>query len=247
MSEELALTTDPQTKSHHFWKRAASLLVALCVLYFFLAYVVAPYGWKRYVRKHPSFDDNPRITQTKDGHPGDALNVALIGTQTQLERIMKDAKWYPADPLGIRSDLKIAEATVFERQYDDAPVSNLYLFGRKEDLAFEQPVGDDPRKRHHVRFWQAPKPDESGRPIWMGSAIFDDRVGISRTTGQITHHTAADIDTERDYLFKDLNATGDLSESYFIDNFHTKREGKNGGGDPWHTDGRLEVGVIEVK
>jgi len=25
------------------------------------------------------------------------------------------------------------------------------------------------------------------------------------------------------------------------DDFHTEREGKNGGGDPWHTDGRLAI------
>src|SRR5437868_5592951 len=81
------------------------------------------------------------------------------------------------------------------RPYDGAPVSSLYLFGRKEDLAFEQPVGDDPRHRHHVRFWQTDKLDD-GRPVWVGSAVFDRRVGLSRTTGQVTHVTAADVDAE---------------------------------------------------
>jgi hypothetical protein len=55
------------------------------------------------------------------------------------------------------------------------------------------------------------------------------------------------VDEERDRMFADLTKTGDLSETYFVDDFHTVREGKNGGGDPWHTDGRLEVGVIELK
>jgi hypothetical protein len=36
------------------------------------------------------------------------------------------------------------------------------------------------------------------RPIWVGSAVFDERVGLSRTTGQITHVTAPDVDAERD-------------------------------------------------
>jgi hypothetical protein len=30
-----------------------------------------------------------------------------------------------------------------------------------------------------------------------------------------------------------------------MDNFHKVREGKNGGGDPWQTDGNLHVGVIK--
>jgi hypothetical protein len=41
---------------------------------------------------------------------------------------------------------------VFKRPDDEAPVSTLYLFGRKEDLAFEKPVGGSPKERHHVRF-----------------------------------------------------------------------------------------------
>ena len=99
------------------------------------------------------------------------------------------------------SDLKIAVDTVLARPDEHAPVSSLYLFGRKEDLAFEQPVGDNPRHRHHVRFWKPDKLHE-GRPVWVGSAIYDQHVGFSRDTGQITHVTAPDIDNERDYLFE---------------------------------------------
>ena len=126
----------------------------------------------------------------------------------------------------------------------DAPVSSLYLFGRREDDAFEQPVGDNPRHRHHVRFWKLDKPSEDGRPTWIGSAVYDKHVGLSRSTGQITHVTAPDVDVERDYLFECLEKTGDLASHEVITDFHTKLEGKNGGGDPWRTDGDLYVGVI---
>jgi hypothetical protein len=85
---------------------------------------------------------------------------------------------------------------------------------------------------------------DDGRPVWIGSAVYDERVGLSRTTGQITHVTAADVDTERDYLFECLEKTGDLADHYAIDGFHQKLEGRNGGGDPWRTDGDLYVGVI---
>jgi hypothetical protein len=124
-------------------------------------------------------------------------------------------------------------------------VSNLYLFGRKQDLAFEQPVGNNPRHRHHVRFWKTEKVDEDGRPVWVGSAVYDERVGLSRTTGQVTHVTAADVDAERDYLFKDPKETGDLEDFFIEEGFHKILEGRNGGGDPWHTDGNLFVGVIK--
>jgi hypothetical protein len=222
-------------------------VVGALLAWFVVAYVLMPVDWKRYVRRHPALDDVPNVTHTADGIPGDPINVSLIGTEAQLKAIMQAAKWFAADPLSLRSDLAIGVDTVLKRPDDQAPVSSLYLFGRKEDLAFEQPVGDSPRHRHHVRFWRAAEEDPDGRPTWVGSAVYDKGVGFSHTTGQITHHTAADVDTERDYLAKDLKQTGELTDSYYVDGFHKVREGKNGGGDPWQTDGRLYVGVIGSK
>jgi hypothetical protein len=226
------------------FKRVARWVAALLLVYLVGAYLVVPALWLRYAHRHPAFDNVPRLTLTGDDHPGGPINVALIGAETELKRIMLAAKWYPADPLTLRSCLEIAEATVLKRPYDDAPVSNLYFRGRKQDLAFEQPVGNDPRKRHHVRFWRSELVDPDGRPVWVGAAIFDERVGLSHTTGQITHHTAADVDAERDYLFHDLEQTRDLSEVSIVDRFHKTLDGINGCGDRWHTDGKLYVGVI---
>ncbi len=226
------------------WNRLAALVVGLILLYLLVAYVVVPTCWVRYADRHPSLNDIPGVTHTADGIPGDPLNVALIGTETEINTIMGAAKWYSADPLGFRSDLQIAADTLLKRPDDRAPVSNLYLFGRKEDLAFEQPVDGNPRQRHHVRFWRAERTAPDGRPVWVGSAVYDERVGLSRTTGQVTHVTAPDIDAERDYLSHCLQKTGDLSETYFVDDFHKVRKGRNGGGDPWETDGRLSVGFI---
>ena len=225
-------------------RRIAIGLTTLLLTYLVVAYLVMPLVWTWYVRDHPTLDAVPHITFTADGLPGDPLNVALIGTETALKKILLAAKWDQADPLTLRSSLEIAEAAILERPYVDAPVSNLYLWGRKEDLAFEQPVGDNPRQRHHVRFWRADQVDRDGRPVWVGAAIYDTSVGFNDTTGQITHHTAADIDAERDKLFRDLKQTGDLSEVYTIQGFHKILQGRNGGGDPWHTDGGLAVGVI---
>jgi hypothetical protein len=237
----------PAPQRRRLWQWIAIVAGVLIACYVVAAYVALPVFWIRYTRHHPSLADIPNITHTVDGIPGDPLNVSLIGTEIELKRIMRAAQWDPADPLSLRSRLEIASAAVFEHPYDDAPVSNLYLWGRKEDLAFEQPVGIDPRQRHHVRFWRSDKLDADGRPVWVGAAIFDERVGLSHTTGQITHHTAPDIDAERDTLFADLQRTGELSEVYFVDGFHHIRQGRNGGGDPWFTDGRLEVGVIRAK
>jgi LssY C-terminus len=239
------METPAPAKQRRLWKKVALGVVALLLLYLVVAYVILPLGWVGYAHRHPSLEHIPRITYTIDDIPGDPLNVALTGTETDVKKIMVTAKWYPADPLTLESCLEIAEASVLKRPYDDAPVSNLYLFGHKEDLAFEQPVGDNPRHRHHVRFWRSDVTDTDGRPVWVGSATYDERVGLSHTTGEVTHHIAPDVDTERDHLLGELRETGDLSEVYTIPDFHKVREGKNGGGDPWHTDGALSVGGMK--
>lgn len=216
------------------------------VLYLMCAYLVMPWDWKRYAHLHPAVDETPNITQTSDHHPGDPINVALIGNEAEFVAMMLGAGWFRADALGLKSDLKIAADTVLKRPYDEAPVSNLYFWGRKQDLAFEQPVGDNPRHRHHVRFWKSDAVDAHGLPLWAGSATYDMSVGLSHTTGQITHHIASDIDNEREHLFNNLEQTGDLIDIQYVDNFHEIKDGRNGGGDPWHTDGRLKIGSIQA-
>lgn len=228
------------SRRQRLFRGVAILLMA----YLAIAYLMLPVLWERYFRRHPRLDEIPGITLTHTGLPGDPVNVALIGTEEQLMQVLHAAHWEPADPITLKSSLRIAADTVLRREYADAPVSPLYLFGRKEDLAFEQPVGPDPKERHHVRFWKSTTTDPDGRPFWFGAATFDRRVGFSHTTGEITHHIAPDVDSERDHLFSTLQATGDLSETYEVPDFHQVKSGKNGGGDPWHTDGALQVGTI---
>ena len=241
--EQQSPAETPKRRRSRF-KRVAAGTAGLVTVYLLTAYVLMPVLWKRYEKRHPYLEAIPRITHTADGIPGDPLNVALVGSEEELKQIMHAAGWFKASPLGPRSDFDIALDSVFKRPDPHAPVSSLYLFGRRQDLAFEQPVGDSPRHRHHVRFWRARVEWEDGRPLWVGSAVYDERVGISLTTWQITHVTAADVDAERDKLFRDLERTGELARVEVIDDFHQVRHGRNGGGDPWHTDGALDLGVI---
>lgn len=199
---------DRESKKRSVWAAAGSVLI----IYVFFAYLMLPSFWRVYVWDHPSLKVIPNITHTSSGIPGDPLNVSLIGTEEQLQRAMLSAGWHPADPITLRSSLKIAATTILRRPYADAPVSSLYLFNRKQDLAFEKEVGNDPRRRHHVRFWKAPT--QGPREYWVGAATFDRAVGISRTTGQVTHHIAPNVDEERDQLFEDLKKVHAVEEVF---------------------------------
>jgi hypothetical protein len=227
-------------------RRALFALSGLLVLYLFIAYFIAPTAWKVGTRHqiHPGLDMAPTITRTGAGIPGDPINIAIIATEDDLASALEDAGWYPPVPTTVKSSLRIAGSSLLRRPYVDAPVSNLYVWGRKQDLAFEKPVGHDPRRRHHVRFWQSESLDAEGRPIWVGAATFDTRAGVSHTTGQFTHHIAPDVDKERAVLLLDIERTGWLRQFTWIDNFQPAKHGRNGGGDAYYTDGRLALAVI---
>jgi len=194
--------------------------------------------------RHPAMEDVPGVTQTRKGFPGDPINVALVATERELADAMMTAGWHPADPITLKSCLRVTTSAVFHMPYADAPVSNLYVWQRKQDLAFEQPVGKGAGRRHHARFWMSEKVDADGRPLWVGAATYDSRIEISHITHLLTHHISPDVDSERDKVFRDLGAAGKVASSYWIDGFQTDREGRNGGGDLYYTDGRLAVGII---
>jgi hypothetical protein len=218
---------------------------ALILLYLLVAYMILPLVWRTDTRRHPDLSAGPRVTHTPNGIPGDPLNIALLGSEFDIIHAMVNAGWDPADPIAFRSALRIAVDSIFRRPDDDAPVSDLDLFGRKQDLAFEQPVGDSPRQRHHVRFWHWDHL-RAGREVWFGAATFDERVGFSDTTGQITHHIGPNVDAERDRILSELRKAGQTQEVYWMEGFHKELQGKNGGGDPWRTDGRLGIAVLAM-
>lgn len=223
----------------YFW-----IALGLLIAWAMAAYLLAPLVWKLYFRHHPSLANVDRITHTADGHPGDPLNIALVATEEELVRAMVAIGWSPANPITFESSLRITVDSVLRRPDADAPVSSLYLFDRKQDLAFEQPVGNSPRQRHHVRFWRSAQ-REDDRPLWFGAATFDRSVGFSHTTGEVTHHIAPDVDVERDRISDQLERENWVQEEYWENGFHKKLEGRNGGGDPWHTDGKLVVLVLK--
>jgi hypothetical protein len=196
---------------------------------------------------HPAIARAPRHTTTKHGRQGDPVNVAFVGSEEELHHTLARAGWYAADPITLQTSLRIAADVVLRKPYPHAPVSDLYVWDRRQDLAFEQPVGGSPKQRHHVRFWRSAEVDAANEPLWLGAATFDERVEISRTTGGVTHKISADVDKERNKLVLDAHRSGVLGTCYWIDSFHGEKRGKNGGGDPYYTDGRLAVGIISLR
>ncbi len=219
-------------------RRALAVVATIAAAYLLVAYLVAPGAWRHYERQRGIADLGAR-TVTAQGILGDVINVGVEGSQDDLMCAMAVAGWSPSDPVTLMSSLKIAGSVVFHRPYRRAPVSPLFFDGRRQDLAFEKPSGLSAGTRHHVRFWKALDAGDDGRPVWLGAAVFDDGVGISHYTGQITHRTAPGIDAERDFLIQDLIDAKRVAKTYSVSGVGPTLFGRNGGGDPFYTDGEI--------
>jgi hypothetical protein len=184
------------------------------------------------------------VTHTKQGIPGDALNVGLVGSKETVIRAMALAGWYQADPIDMESSVEIVGSVLLDRPYKRAPVSPLYYQTRVEDLAFEKPAGRSADRRHHVRFWKVLDQGKEGQPVFLGSITFDRGVGLSHLTGQVTHHIAPDIDAERDGLVRDLKTAKILEAVYQVTGVGPTLFARNGEGDPYWTDGEIHIARI---
>lgn len=218
----------------------------VALVYVLIAYVLLPALWSHYERQ-PGLASKPMVTRTKQGIPGDPLNVGLVGSKDDVIRAMLAAGWNAADAITRESSVKIGLSVIFNRPYVSAPVSSLFYEGRQQDLAFELEVGRSADRRHHVRFWLVLQDGVEGREVWLGSASFDIGVGVSHDTGQITHHVDPDVDAERDHVIETLSKIGALDSTYQVTGVGPTLTGRNGGGDLYFTDGELTVGVIDPK
>lgn len=206
-------------------------LVAVGLTYGLAAYVILPNAVRLSMKVlHRGLI--PRYTITADGLPGDPINVVLVGTRRQLEEAFATSGWSKADHLGIASSLRMVRAFLMNSPYPTAPFSTFYLFGRRQDIGFQEPIGDSPRKRHHIRFWalgidhsdddmsaasfwlntDQPSPEE--RVLWVGAGTRDTGISLTWLTFQVTHKTDSDTNAERDYIVAELaskRAIGDVA------------------------------------
>jgi hypothetical protein len=177
-------------------------------------------------------------TFNRAGQPGDPINMQVVGSDGQLGASFAAAGWYRADEIDLVTSARISADSILGRKYSTAPVSNLYLYGRKEDYAFERP-GGSVRQRDHIRFWNTGRAADDGRPIWIGSATRDIKVELSHTDHLPTHGISPDLDAERKLVVSELAQTGYVVNQSMRPGFGKETHGVNGGGDPFFTDGQV--------
>jgi hypothetical protein len=214
----------------NFARQRLPWIIALSATYAGAAYIILPYA-VRMGLKILHRERVPRYTTTADGLPADPVNVALIGDLEQLRAAFAAAGWTGADRLDPASSWRMVRAFVFNKPYPTAPFSPLYLFGRSQDVGFQQAIDESPRKRHHVRFWaknlaqvqvdvtstrfwlNTDRPNGEERAIWIGAGTRDTGFSLTLMTFQITHATDSDTNAERAYIIDALVNCGVVGEA----------------------------------
>lgn len=180
----------------------------------------------------------PRFTRTGRGRSGDPVNVVIAGTERQVIEGFDQAGWLPADPVTLWNALRMLKAGVTRGQYPTSPMSDLVLYGRTQDLAYQK----NPKSiiaRDHLRVWRSPVRDPLGRPYWIVAATKDVAVYWNKTHS--THRIDPDVDAERQLVVDDWVATGRVARQASYLATEPGYRGSNGEGDPFFTDGRVIV------
>lgn len=223
------------------------LVISLLLLWLFSAYFVLPRIHRKLTKLYVPDYFIGRV-RTADGLLADPVNLAFVGTKTNLKKAFVDAGWVIADPITLRSSWDIAVCSVLGKSYPSAPVSSLFLFSQKQDIAFQKEINGNPNARHHVRFWKTPAHwwlPGGTKVDWVGAATLDRSVGLSLFTGQITHKICENTDAERDFTWQSLAKEQVSAQN--IPHFMTAYRSRSGGGDTIHTDGTLVIMSYNTK
>ena len=189
----------------------------------------------------------PCCTKSNDGMAGDPVNLVFVGKIEDIKSALVSQHWdVTADTTGSSIGL-IVRAFIFGSRYRYAPVSDLFLFGRQQDISLQKArtVIDE---RNHIRLWMAPV-THNGTPVWVGHISRDAGIKFSGNFWPPTTHVIDPaVDEARYYIEQDLLysqrvqkiglAAGAIGASIRAPRYNAE-------GDPYFTDGLRAVFFID--
>ena len=146
----------------------------------------------------------PCCATNEDGsRNGDPLNLVIIGGIEDAFPSLVRRGWSPTEVTWKGSVMRIMRSAMSRERYPYAPISNLYLFGRPQDIALQK-ARDNIHQRNHLRLWRSPMLYH-GKPVWVGQVSRDigSRLTIHSPTFT-THKIDPDVDEAARALMEDL-------------------------------------------
>ena len=146
----------------------------------------------------------PCCATNEDGsRNGDPLNLVIIGGIEDAFSSLVRRGWTPTEVSWKGSVMRMMSSAMSRERYPYAPISNLYLFGRPQDIALQK-ARDNIHQRNHLRLWRSTMLYR-GKPVWVGQISRDigSRMTIHSPT-LTTHKIDPDVDEAGRALMEDL-------------------------------------------
>jgi hypothetical protein len=189
----------------------------------------------------------PCCASDADGErEGDPLNFVLVGEPGQVLNSLSRSGWSFTHRIDFRTIRREIGAAIAGTAYPVAPVSSLYVFGRRQDVALQR-ARRSIAQRNHLRLWLAPYRFE-GRPVWIGQVSRDIGVKVTPKSPTLTTHIIdPEVDTTREYLLHSLLGEGFVDRFGFVKGSAAATPAQprtNLTGDPYHSDGLRLVVIL---
>ncbi|MBU2632227.1 LssY C-terminal domain-containing protein [Patescibacteria group bacterium] len=186
-------------------------------------------------------DNFPKFTETLKGYWQEPISfVIFVEDRAHFINVFSKAKWAAADEVSVNSVIKAANSAAKNKSYLTGPITPSFWDSKVHDIGVQkETIRKSFRERHHARFWDTGLKTINGMKIYVGTASYDKKMKWF-----VTHKIAPDIDTEREYLFNDLEKAG-VIKSFQKKQFVNPTLGKNFSGDPFFTDGKAYI--LELK
>ena len=182
-------------------------------------------------------DEQLRYSEGLIGERQEPISFIIFAdNDKKFMQVLRNSGWHFADEISVGSFFKIAKASVLKKEYLNAPMTPSFWNKQTHNFGFQKPTSsNNVRQRHHARFWKTNYITENGKRVYVGTASLDEGIKWG-----VTHEIAPDIDTEREFLFNDLQESKEL-ETFQKEQFVKPILGENFSGDQFFTDGKAYI------
>lgn len=181
----------------------------------------------------------PRYSTTVKRDEADLINLVFVGSEQQVASAFYEAGWNTSDAYTKRAVMRDFYAFLNESGYAQAPMRPLLLEGKPADMNWQKSLNSY-AKRDHLRIWQWPTTNGTGR-VWVSSSTHDTTAGLSVKYHRFVHHISPDIDEERGKVIRDLSVAGCVKTVVMVPRRGVANLSQNAVGDIVRTDGAIAV------
>ena len=180
---------------------------------------------------------------------GDPLNLVIIGGIDDAFAALVRRGWRPTERTWWGSVIRMVNSALAGERYPYAPVSPLYFYGRRHDLALQK-ARDNIHQRNHLRLWLSPM-RYRGKSVWVGQISRD--IGSRLTIHSpylTTHKIDPNVDEARVALTEDLAYSQNLVAIGLVTGVGAATRDaprENLTRDPYYTDGFRIVLVFDPR